>query len=254
MSAVVEKTASTRNRNNRGRNGGGRARAVIETAEGNEESKPPREVIPSPPFPLAQLGQTVSGKICDVVKRGRGQFGFIYVGEGSHSETPRVYFNYKEYTETKYPPRKGYLVEFECSEDDSDRVFARNVRLTTIGLKEAADRDEKFLSSRDNTPKEQNGERKERRQKKEDSDGRSVVLKVTCEGESETKQVTANTSLSIGKLKHSATMEFCAPIEFQVFCRITSETPDGVLLSRAILNEMSDNDVIHIRPATAIKA
>ena len=247
MSAVVEKTAPTRNRGNRGRSGGNRARAVVDTTVA-------REVIPSPPFPIGDLGKTVSGKICDIVKRGRGQFGFIYVGEGSHSETPRVYFSFKEYTETKFPPRKGYLVEFECAEDDTDRVFAQNVRLTTVGLKEAAEREEKFLSNPDNIRKDQNGERRERRQKKEELDGRSVVLKVTCEGETETKQVTANTAQSIGKLKHSATVEFCAPIDFQVFCRITPETPEGVLLSRAILIEMSDNDLIHIKPAAAIKA
>lgn len=256
MTDVAEKSSAPRNRSggNRssGRGGGGRGRAVAETGERSQEPRAGRTIIPTPPFPLAQIGQTVSGKICDIVKRGRGQFGFIYVGEGPHSETPRVYFSFKEYTETKFPPRRGYLVEFECAEDDTDRVFASNVRLTAEGMKEAEEREEKYLSNPDNR-REQNGERRERRQRKDEEEGRNVVLKVTCEGESETKQVTANVAQSIGKLKHAATVEFSAPIEFQVFCRITPENPEGVLLSRSILNEMSDNDVIHIRPATAVK-
>lgn len=256
MSDPVEKSSAPKNRGgggrNSGRGGGGRGRTVVETGERSQEPRTAREIIPSPPFPLAKIGETVSGKICDIVKRGRGQFGFIYVGEGPHSETPRVYFSFKEYTETKFPPRRGYLVEFECAEDDTDRVFASNVRLTTAGMKEAEEREEKYLSNPDSR-REQNGERRERRQRKDEEEGRNVVLKVTCEGESETKQVTANVAQSIGKLKHAATVEFSAPIEFQVFCRITPESPDGILLSRSILNEMSDNDVIHIRPATSIK-
>lgn len=254
MTDVIVKSGPTGQRSNRnsGRNSG-RGRTVTETGDREPESRPAREIIPSPPFPLAQLGLTVSGKICDIVKRGKGQFGFIYVGEGLHSVTPRVYFSFKEYTETKFPPRRGYLVEFECAEDASDRVFASNVRLTAAGAKEAEEREEKYLSNPDNR-KDQNGERRERRQRKDEDEGRSVVLKVTCEGESETKQVTANVAQSIGKLKHAATLEFCAPIDFKVFCRITPETPEGVLLSRAILTEMSDNDVIHIKPAAVVKA
>ena len=254
MAEVVEKSSEAKPRNGGGRNGGrgggGRGKATTEAGEKNMEPRVPREIIPSPPFPLDQLGKTVNGKICDIVKRGRGQFGFIYVGEGPHSETPRVYFSFKEYSEAQFPPRRGYLVEFECAVDDSDRVFASNVRLTEAGMKEAHERELKYLTNPENRREPGLGPR-ERRQRKDEDEGRNVVLKVTCEGETETKQVTANVAQSIGKLKHSATVEFSAPIEYQVFCRITPENPEGVLLSRSILNEMSDNDVIHIRPPTA---
>ena len=42
-----------------------------------------------------------------------------------------------------------------------------------------------------------------------------------------------------GKLKHAATVEFDAPIEYNVFCRITAENPEGVLLTKAIFMEMN---------------
>jgi hypothetical protein len=187
--------------------------------------------------------KTVTGKICDIVKRGRGQFGFIHIGEGpKRSDTPRIYFSFKDFTETKFPPRRGYLVEFECAKDQSNRSYAANVKLTEEGLKEAEERDLKYMINPDNKRESTGGERKPRR---DEMEGRNIVLMVTCEGESETKQITANVAHSIGKLKHLAG----APMEFNVFCHITPETPDGVLLSRAILNEMSDNEMIHIKQA-----
>jgi hypothetical protein len=45
-------------------------------------------------------------------------------------------------------------------------------------------------------------------------------------------------STSIGKLKHSATVEFGAPIEYNVF-RITPENPEGILLSKAMFSDMN---------------
>lgn len=42
----------------------------------------------------------------------------------------------------------------------------------------------------------------------------------------------------LGKLKHSATVEFGAPIEYNVF-RITPEHPEGVLLSKAMFSDMN---------------
>lgn len=44
---------------------------------------------------------------------------------------------------------------------------------------------------------------------------------------------------SQGKLKHSATVEFGAPIDLNVYCQVSPENPEGVLLTRAILNNMN---------------
>lgn len=206
MAEITENSEPTRTRAPRsraprrsgsGRGGGGRGSAVVQTPATEEEPKEPREVILSPPVPASMIGTTVSGKICDVVKRGRGQFGFIFIGEGSRSETPRIYFSFKDYSDTGFPPRRGYLVEFECAEDDTKRAYACNVRLTAEGIKEATDRDLKYQSNPDNK-KESTGERRVRKPRKDLAEGRSVVLKVTCEGKSESKQVTADVTQSIG--------------------------------------------------------
>ena len=206
MAEVSEATEPTRTRAPRnrgprrsgsGRGGGGRGSAIEQPAASDEEPKEPREVILSPPVPASMIGTTASGKICDVVKRGRGQFGFIFIGEGSRSETPRIYFSFKDYSDTSFPPRRGYLVEFECAEDEAKRAYACNVRLTADGLKEATERDLKYQSNPENK-KESTGERRVRKPRKDFGEGRSVVLKVTCEGKSESKQVTADVTQSIG--------------------------------------------------------
>ena len=53
-----------------------------------------------------------------------------------------------------------------------------------------------------------------------------------------------NSHGNLGKLKHSATVEFGAPIEYTVY-RITPERPDGVLLTKTMFNDMN---VSHRRP------
>lgn len=195
--------APQRNRRPRPSGGrGGRGRNVEKTADEQHreprEARQPREIIESPDLPEELFGKTLSGKISDIVKRGRGQFGFIFVGEGPRNETPRVYFSFNNYTETKYPPRKGYLVEFECGKDDSGRSFAQDVRLTEEGLKEA---EERVVAdqSKQGSKTYPTSDRRERRRKDEE-EGRNVVLKVTCEGHEETKQVTANVAQSIGAI------------------------------------------------------
>jgi hypothetical protein len=51
-------------------------------------------------------------------------------------------------------------------------------------------------------------------------------------------------TFSTGKLKHSATVEFGAPIDLNVYCQVSPEYPEGVLLTRAILNLMSVSQFI----------
>ena len=205
MSEVEETTQPARSkaprnrgpRRSGGRGSGGRARATEDAKGSDEEPAQARETIMSPSVPKSMIGTTVTGKICDIVKRGRGQFGFILIGEGTRSETPRIYFSFKDYTEVNYPPRRSYLVEFECSEDDSERAFASNVRLTPEGLKDASERDAKHQANPE-AKRDPVAERRVRRPRKDVGEGRTVVLKVTCEGMTETKQVTANVTQSIG--------------------------------------------------------
>ena len=241
--AEESKPRGPRRHSNRGggggrENGGGRRRGPDDEAV----EKPQHVTVPIPP---SLIGKTATGKICDIVRRGRGQFGFIYIGEGeaTRADTPRIYFNFKDYTETRFPPRRNYVVSFTCLEDDEKRVYASNVQLTPQGAKDAEVREEEYLK-RTAGEKREPRERRERRDKRDD-DERTVTLMVTCEGKSGEKQITAKLSQSIGKLKHTATTEFDAPIEYNVYCA------DGTLLSRAILAEMSEGSIIHLKPAPA---
>lgn len=148
------------------------------------------ELIPSVPVPPELMGQVAIGKICDIVRRGRGQFGFIFIGdgEGTRADTPRIYFNFKDYTETKFPPRRGYLVQFVCAEDDEKRVFASEVKLTEQGLQEATVREEEFQKRVASGEKKEPREPRERRDRRvREEDDRTVTLKVTCEGKSGVK-------------------------------------------------------------------
>lgn len=245
------KETSTKPRRNRGprgprrsSGGGGEGRR---RREGDDEKRELRSV----PVPPELIGTTVAGRICDIVRRGRGQFGFIFIGDdenSSRADTPRVYFNFKDYTETKFPPRRGYLVQFTCAEDDEKRVLATDVKLTEQGLQEATIREEEFQKKVASGEQRAPRERRERRERS-DEDEIPVALKVTCEGKVGEKQITVKLSQSIGKLKHTAAEEFDAVGEYTVYCHVSSENPEGTLLTRAILAEMTDNDVIHLKPS-----
>jgi hypothetical protein len=206
MSETVPNTESrvrAPQRNRRSRASGGRGRGRGRTADRTSDEQPreerqPREIVPTPELPEELLGKTLTGKISDIVKRGRGQFGFIFVGEGPRNETPRVYFSFNNYS-GPFPPRKSYMVEFDCGKDESGRSFAQNVRLTEEGLKEAEIRAAADQGKQDSKKENPTTDRRERRRKDEE-EGRNVVLKVTCEGHEETKQVTANVAQSIGTL------------------------------------------------------
>jgi hypothetical protein len=241
--ADKEENRRRRFRRRRGPPSGGRADKK-DSGEGRRESQPRQPRPESKPVPAELMGKTVTGKICDVIKRGKGQFGFIYIGDGStpRSETPRIYFSFSEFTDENFLPRKGYSVEFTCAEDEDKRAFAANVKLTAEGRQQAEEREEKLKSSPERQPREGGESRGGRRQRREEEDGRTVTLKVTCEGQSGEKTVVARLSQSIGKLKHAATKEFDAPIHYNVFS-------GGVLLTRALLNELKDNDSIHLKPA-----
>jgi len=217
-----------------GRDGGSRRRRE----EGGEENgdRPVRERLPSVPVPTSLMGKKATGKIQDIVKRGRGHFGFILIGDGPRSETPRIYFNFKDFIETKFPPRRGYLVEFKVSEDEEKRTCATEVKLTEEGMKEAEEREEAFqkrMAAEGRTIREP----------------RTITLKVTCHGKSGEKSITTKCNQMIGKIKHTAIADFECPTEYSVFCQMTRENPDGVLLTKKILSEMNDGDVIHLRPA-----
>lgn len=86
-----------------------------------------------------QLGKTVTGTICDVIRMGefnRPAFGFINLGDNVEpvEDIPRIYFNRKQYLDESHRyPRRGYCVEFVVNKDDEGRFYASDVRLTEQG-------------------------------------------------------------------------------------------------------------------------
>lgn len=117
--------------------------------EAKASTQAPRERRPRPenvPVPSEMVGTSSIGNITTVILKGRGQFGWISADGGNaempRDETPRVYFNFKDYTSEEYPPRKGLQVSFDIAKDAEDRVYALNVKLTAQGLKTANERKE----------------------------------------------------------------------------------------------------------------
>jgi hypothetical protein len=219
MADIIEKPIAprrkTRSNPNGSRGNGIRTRSLVDQNNAGPKGSTPKDIIEYVPVPIEFYGETKTGKICDIVrKKGKSLFGFIYIGEGGREVAPRIYFSFKNYIEERFTPRKGFLVEFDCGEDSAGRAFASSVHLTEDGIKDAEEKEKKYLSSNPDN----------RREKRETvDDGRSVVLAVTCEGKEGIQQVTANVAQSIGKLKHDAIVAFDAAIDFQVFCRITEE-------------------------------
>lgn len=262
--------------------------ATTETAAAAAPAAPraPRVVIP---IPAELFNKPASGVVSEVITRGRGRFGFINIGDtqAGSRETPRIYFHFSEFKETDFRPRRGYLVEFHVNRDETDRAFASDVTLTAEGRVAAAERSARAEAQRaaapapaaapaeprakkaaapaaaapapaERKPREPRerveGEAREPRKRRErrtnPEDDRSIDLRVTCQGFAETKVVTAVISQSIGKLKHSATEAFGAPIEYNIFSAPNAEFPLGQFLTKAILRTLSNNDAVHLRANT----
>jgi hypothetical protein len=241
--------------------------STTKSIDNEEKSATPRAVPVSAPVPEDMIGTEQVGRICDVIKKGRGKFGFIFIGldeSKPRAETPRIYFNFKDYAEdNKFPPRRGYQVSFSCAKDDDGRACATNIQITPEGLVLAEERNTKYLAEQalkkervelgaDGDEKGAGGGEKKKRVRKRPVDEKAIPLRVTCEGKpGEEKIVEARLSESIGKLKHTATVAYEAPISYSVYCQITPENPEGVLLTKAILKTLPEKDSIHLKEPPA---
>jgi len=252
---------------------GAPASARSENSQKREKKeRPPREPRERVPVPAELVGQTRTGTIVDVVLRGAAGFGFIEIDNGV-----RVHFRLAPFTEgNEFKARRGYEVSFTGDKDEKDRVYASNVRLTANGRAQAAEREAKIAADKaanpapektrrprreskegvpkearapkpaeggaDAAPKEKKArkprERRERPIRPEDD--RTLSLRVTCQGRAETHTVQAHLAQSIGKLKHAATEAFGAPVNYNVF-------HNDVMLTKATLRTLQDNDTVHIK-------
>mmetsp|Transcript_47300 Transcript_47300/g.96666 ORF Transcript_47300/g.96666 Transcript_47300/m.96666 type:complete len:249 (+) Transcript_47300:27-773(+) len=228
-------------RRNRSRGGAGRRRGPkTETNAEGEKERPE-----STPVPAGFKGQKKVGVVSAIIRKGRGKFGFIHICPGPEIDeaAPRIYFNMEDIPATEGTMRRGYIVSFTCSTDETDRFFASGLSLTAEGKVIAAER-EAAIAVRNPERKEggEPAEKKERaRRERKPREDKFVDMKVTCEGKSETKTITFNFAQSIGKLKSVATTEFDCPVEYNVFA-------NGVFLTKAILITMAAGDSLHLAP------
>ena len=259
-SAPTEKKESRRRGPRRGGPGSGRKpRPTSAGATGEGGNK--RELRPSAEVAESAFGKVQFGRVCDVLNRGREKFGFVYIlpsdgfvpkkedgteglGFSLYGEYPRVYFSFTEWKE-ELKARKNDVVTFTVLKDDKDRPYASNVSFTPSGKAAAAAREEAYKLKAAEAPakapkssEQVDAEKKERKTRKP-IDTRAVVLKVTAEGFTETKEVTAVIGETLGKLKHSGVVAFECPIHFTIYHK-------GELLTKAVLEGLSDGDSIHL--------
>jgi len=154
MSAIVEAAAAggedKKPRRNRGRRSGASRRrgGGKKGGEGGDaaEAKEPREKKerpPSTPVPPDFIGQTKTGVVSVIVRKGRVRFGFIHLCPGPEIDeaAPRIYFSFNDLADSDVTVRRGYIVTLKCSKDEQDRAYATEIALTEEGKTIAAERE-----------------------------------------------------------------------------------------------------------------
>lgn len=246
------------------------------TADADAASAPKEAVAKKPVIEYKQVSDSLVGKtvtgIIEKVIYAKLKFGFIYLNDGNPltDNTPRIYYNFKNYTNLPdFPPKVSYEVEFQVERDESGRTYAGNIKLTAAGMATAVARKEalamKEAESKSKavgqaaakaskkeavaggaaaTAKDGEGEKKKTKKPRKKVDPatlKSVVLKATCDGKGETKDVSATIGVSLGALKVAATTAFGVPDTYKIY------TASGELLSRTIFKGYNDGDKIHLK-------
>jgi len=258
MSAIVEAAAAggedKKPRRNRGRRSGASRRrgGGKKGGEGGDaaEAKEPREKKerpPSTPVPPDFIGQTKTGVVSVIVRKGRVRFGFIHLCPGPEIDeaAPRIYFSFNDLADSDVTVRRGYIVTLKCSKDEQDRAYATEISLTEEGKTIAAEREAEIAKRKVETGAEGGEKPKKAPRERKAVEDKFVNLRVTCEGKEEEKVLSINAAQSVGKLKNVATTAFEAPVEYNVF-HVTAENPEGVFLTKAILLTLVENDKLHL--------
>jgi hypothetical protein len=193
------------------------------------------------------VGQNKVGVVSAIVRKGRVKFGFINIGNGPEIDeaAPRIYFNFAALADSAVTIRRGYIVSFKVSADETQRAFAENIALTEEGKKVAAAKDAEIAARRSTKPAEAEDSEKPKRAPRErkPQPERLVNLVVTCEGKAGSQTLSINQAQSVGKLKNVATTAFEAPVEYNVF----HVSADGhVFMTKAILVALQEGDKIHL--------
>ena len=216
------------------------------------------------------MGRVVKGTI-SIVKAG---FGFIDIDSADSTKPgqglPRIYFKKKDFTDEKFRARRGYLVTFKVTKDEEGKSYASEIKLTAEGQLSALKINEAIVKRKEEAKveKAQNNTDKKLSPNVAESSGESttgkpkrprrirktveriVKIKVTCEGKKDEIMLDLNLrrQTKLGQVKAIACKTIDAPLNYSIYSR-TSEDPDIVFFTKAILNKLKDGDHLHLKEA-----
>ena len=223
------------------------------TGEESKETKPRRtREFKDIPIPEDLVGKTSSGKIFDVSRGYRNNFGFILIdlAGAAASEKPKIYFNLTEYDSTEHIARRGYQVTFSVVKDEQGRFAATKVALTAEGKVAAKERDIKIAEEkvqRDaaaaSKPDGESKEEKKPRRVRTPNPNRDITINVSVSVEGQpAKVLEVKPFNSIGRLKYSAIEAFQIPISYEIL------TSSGERLNKTLLRALKDGDSLKLAP------
>lgn len=230
------------------------------TGEESKETKPrrTRPEIKSIPVPPELEGKMATGKIFDVSRGYRNNFGFILidVANSTAAEKPKIYFNLAEFDSTEHIARRGYKVAFSVAKDEQGRFAATKVVLTPEGKVAAKERDIKIAEEkvqRDAAASANpNGESKEERKPRRvraPNPNRDITINVSVSVEGQAPKVLEVKPFnSIGRLKYAAIEAFQIPISYEIL------TASGERLNKTLLRALKDGDSLKLAPGPEEKA
>lgn len=223
---------------------------VADAAEANVVKRERPDMVP---VPQELVGKAAEGTVVSVIRKGKYNFGFISLSTGDDfddNKYPRIYFNPSYLADSSLYLRRGYVVKFNVSNDEEGRSVAKDIDLTEAGKKIKTEREAIIAQKRSERQQQQPKEAavtRRRREPRRQREYKKITLKVLKAGSDIEKSIEFALNQSIGKLKSIATKELEAPIEYSVF-HVTSENPEGVFLTKSILNKLTDNDIIRLAP------
>lgn len=237
-----QKQNSSRRRSAKQNNGGNQ--------DGEKKSSPRRrkEKVVYAPLPKDELDKELVGRVAVVIRNAvaRSFYGFITVGEEApeSANTPSVYFDQLDVPEEYGRLRPGYIVSFTAKAFEEDKIKAVDIKLTDKGKELQKEREayleelkanaaEKPADAGQKNDKPQKGSSKQRKKKE-------INLKATCEGDPETKELTFDILLSIGKLKRKLYYLFKKDA-YSIY-------KDGEFLTGKVLKSLQDGDTINYGP------
>lgn len=200
------------------------------------------------PLPKDDLNKELVGRVAVVIRNAvaKSFYGFITVGEAApeSANTPSVYFDQRDVPEEYGRLRPGYIVTFTAKSFEGDKIKAVDMKLTDKG-KEIQTEREAYLAEQkakeadkpaDPVPKADVPKKASSKQRKK----KEINLKATCEGDPETKELTFDILLSVGRLKRKLYYLFKKD-GYSIY-------KDGEFLTGKVLKSLQEGDTINYAP------